>query len=358
MRKFGIFLCITLLFLIIAGQTIDNINYKKELNTVYSPQDLNMASTYTAITISAVGDCTLATDINYAGVGSFDNEVKSVSYDYSHFLKNVRDMLQEDDLTIINFEGTMSQRGERAEKEYSFRGNPEYVNILTTSSVEVANLSNNHTYDYGDVALRDTKATLEENGIIWYEGKNITVTEVKGLKIGFIGVNTQRSADTNNFLTNLEKLKAMNPDLIIASFHWGTERSYVADNSQIAFAHKAIDNGADLVIGHHPHVLQGIEKYNGKYIVYSLGNFCFGGSKNPADKDTMIFRQTFFFDEGKLVPKEDVSVIPCSISSVKERNNYQPTPLLGEEFKRVKDKIIDLSASFGGIEKIKFIEKK
>lgn len=109
-------------------------------------------------------------------------------------------------------------------------------------------------------------------------------------------------------------------------------------------AHSAIDHGADLVLGHHPHVLQGIEVYNGKNIVYSLGNFCFGGNSNPSDKDTMIFQQTFTVQNGELVEDNVTNVIPCSLSSESGRNTYQPTPLEGEEKDRVMAKIEEFSA--------------
>ena len=199
---------------------------------------------------------------------------------------------------------------------------------------------------------------MTENGVVWFEGKNYAITEIDGIKIGLLGINNQNPEHTANFLKTLEKVKKENPDLIIANFHWGVERSLTPEEYQINLAHSAIDNGVDLVLGHHPHVLQGIEKYKGKYIVYSLGNFCFGGNKNPADKDTMIFRQTFLFDGNTLIPKENVSVIPCSISSEKSRNNYQPTPLSGNEFSRIKEKMIKISSGFSGIENINFIEKK
>ena len=102
-----------------------------------------------------------------------------------------------------------------------------------------------------------------------------------------------------------------------------------------------------LPVGHHPHVLQGIEEYQGKYIVYSLGNFCFGANKNPADKDCMIFQQTFTFADGVKQEDKDIRVIPCSISSVKERNDFKPTPATGDEAQRIMDRINEFSAGFG-----------
>lgn len=308
------------------------------------------------LTVTATGDVTLATDASAASSISFVSEVKKTDYDYSHFLSKVKPYLDNDDLTIVNFEGTLSNRGERASKQFAFRGDPEYVKILTSSSVEAANLANNHTRDYGANALNDTKEILSENGITWFLGKDTAIYEVNGINVGLIGFSALSGDSTAEFLKILDSLKESEPDMIIASFHWGQELAHTPNARQIQFAHTAIDNGVDLVLGHHPHVLQGIEKYNGKYIVYSLGNFCFGGNKNPTDKDTMIFKQTFVFEENELINNDIVTVIPCSISSEKGRNNYQPVALQGEEFERVKNKIMTRSADFTGVENITFTE--
>ncbi|MBQ7976018.1 MAG: CapA family protein [Clostridia bacterium] len=303
-----------------------------------------------SIKISAVGDCTLATDVNYGGSGSFVNEVSNQSNDYTYFLKNVKDYFADDNLTIVNFEGTLSENGSRANKQFAFRGKPEYVNILTSASVEAANLANNHTKDYGTVALDDTKQTLTDNNIVNFEGTDVSFFEYDGIKVGLLGINALNDVHRGLLDEAMEKVKAENPNLIIVSFHWGIERATSPSAMQTELAHKAIDNGADLVIGHHPHVLQGIEKYNGKYILYSLGNFCFGGNKNSSDKDTMIFQQTFTFENGELISDDNINIIPCSISSVRNRNNYQPTPLTGNEYERVKNKIVSYSSKLSDAE--------
>ena len=246
----------------------------------------------------------------------------------------------------MNFEGTLSENGERADKQYACRGNPEYVKILTSSSVEAVNLANNHTLDFGTVAFFDTKKIMDENGISNFSGSDVTVREIKGIKVGMIGSNLLTYEDKHNFLKNLEKLKELQPDLIIASFHGGIEREYSPNDIQKQYARLAIDNGADLVIGHHPHVLQGIEKYNGKYIVYSLGNFCFGANRNPADKDCIIFQQTFQFEDGERLAETSARVIPCSVSSVKTRNDYKPTPAKGDEWMRILDRMRTYSEPF------------
>ena len=146
---------------------------------------------------------------------------------------------------------------------------------------------------------------------------------------------------------NIEVLREQNVDLILACCHWGIEKDNYPENYQQQLGRKCIDWGVDLVIGHHPHVLQGVEKYKGKYICYSLGNFCFGGNPNPSDTDTMIFRQTFSFKEGMAARDDNYSIIPCSITSSRSSNNYQPTPLEGEERERVEQKIIERSNKVG-----------
>ena len=138
--------------------------------------------------------------------------------------------------------------------------------------------------------------------------------------------------------------EAEGADVVSVIVHWGIERDAAPNSHQTMLARLAIDEGADLVCGHHPHVLQGIEVYKGKNIVYSLGNFCFGGNSNPSDKDTMIFQQTFTFTKDGMKEDNVTNVIPCSLSSEKSRNNYQPTPATGEEAARILKKIEDRSA--------------
>lgn len=359
MKKFFIFLCSFLIFAIISFQVMEYLLFQSDFNlkhpvtnAVTSPIDEGIVT----ISISAVGDCFFGTDINSAGAGDFNEIIAQNGNDYSYCFKNVKDYFEADDLTVINYEGSISENGVRMDKEFAFRSNPDYVKFLTGSSVEVANLSNNHSRDYGSVALDDTKDILTENGIIYIIGKETAVVEKKGIRIGLIGTNAMRYDENEAFIRNMDLLKAQSPDIIVAVFHWGNERETVPNEEQKKLAYAAIDNGADLVIGHHPHVLQGVEKYNGKYILYSLGNFAFGGNKNPVDKDTMIFNQVFTFRDGKLLGIENASIIPCSISSSDWGNNYQPTPLSGDEFNRVKEKIIERSKDLGGIENINFIE--
>ena len=144
---------------------------------------------------------------------------------------------------------------------------------------------------------------------------------------------------------NIAKVKADGAELIVVIFHWGNETETVPDTNQMTLGRLAIDEGADLVCGHHPHVLQGIDTYKGKNIVYSLGNFCFGGNSSPSDMDTMIFQQTFTVTSEGVQADNVTNIIPCSISSADGYNNYQPTPASGDEASRIKSKIEECSAA-------------
>ncbi len=298
------------------------------------------------ITISSVGDCTLGTDETFAYATGFNAYYDSYGADY--FLKNVRTVFEADDLTIANLEGTFTTSTSRADKQFAFKADPSWVSILTGSSVEAVNVANNHSHDYGEESFEDTLTTLEDAGITYFGYEDMAIEEVEGVKIGLTGIYelAEGAQKAEQVKENIAYLKEQGAQIIVVNFHWGIERDTVPNETQIMLARLAIDEGADLVIGHHPHVLQGIEVYNGKYICYSLGNFCFGGNKNPSDKDTMIFQQTFHISmDGTLEPvsEEDINIIPCSVSSASDKNTYCPTILEGDEADRVLDKIGQLS---------------
>lgn len=297
------------------------------------------------LTVSAVGDCTIGTDEQFDKGSNFD-AFYIVKKDPGYFFQGVRDILAADDLTIINMEGTLTESTTRQDKTFAFKGAPKYTEILTAGSVEAANMANNHSKDYGDQSYTDTIQYLEGAGIATFGYERTAVMDIKGIKVGLVGIYVLADGmeRQQQVIDNIQSVKEQGAQAVIVSFHWGTEKATTPDDTQKALAHIAVDHGADLVLGHHPHVLQGIEQYNGKNIVYSLGNFCFGGNRNPSDKDTMIFQQTFTFENGNLVQDNVTNIIPCSLSSVKEYNDYQPTVLEGSESERVLQKIQELSA--------------
>ena len=255
-----------------------------------------------SITVSMVGDCTLGTDVNFDQSTSFD-AFYQMKNDPGYFFQNVKDIFTADDLTVANMEGTLTTSNDRQQKTFAFKGDPSYTEILTRGGVEATNLANNHSHDYGDQSYEDTIQYLEAAGITTFGYDRTAVMDVKGIKVGLIGIYELKDGlgRQQQVIDTIQEVKDQGAQVIVVSFHWGTEKSNVPDDIQKTLAHLAVDQGADLVVGHHPHVLQGIEKYQGKNIVYSLGNFCFGGNKNPSDKDTMIFQQTFTVENGESI---------------------------------------------------------
>lgn len=299
-----------------------------------------------SLTLSVVGDCTLGTDETFDYDTSLNAYYENYGADY--FLQNVKDIFSADDLTIANFEGTLTDSDEREDKTFAFKAPASYASILTGGSVEAVNTANNHSHDYGDQSFDDTLAALDDAGIVHFGYDETAVMDVKGIKVGLVGIyelydHLEREQQLKD---NIAKVKADGAQLIVVIFHWGNETETVPDSNQTTLGRIAIDEGADLVCGHHPHVLQGIETYKGRNIVYSLGNFCFGGNSSPSDMDTMIYQQTFTIDANGVKKDNVTNIIPCSISSAAYDgyNNYQPTPAEGDEATRILGKINERSS--------------
>lgn len=300
----------------------------------------------TTITISAAGDCTLGTDEGFNYSRSFKGKYNAVQ-DPSYFLQNVQPVFAQDDLTIVNMEGTLTEETTREPKQFAFKGDAEYAKILTSGAVEAANLANNHSFDYGEKSHEDTIAALDAEEIQSFGYERTALMDIKGVKVGLAGVYelAEHIECKQDMLDNIASLKEQGAQIIIVSFHWGQEKENVPNDVQVELAHTAIDNGADLVLGHHPHVLQGIEEYKGKDIVYSLGNFCFGGNSAPSDMDTMIFQQTFTVKDGKLQEDNVTNILPCKISSAYQEgyNNYQPVLAEGEQKEKIFQRLSEYS---------------
>ena len=299
-----------------------------------------------SLTLSVVGDCTLGTDETFDYDTSLNAYYENYGADY--FLQNVKDIFSTDDLTIANFEGTLTDSDEREDKTFAFKAPASYASILTGGSVEAVNTANNHSHDYGEQSFDDTLAALDDAGIVHFGYDETAVMDVKGIKVGLVGIyelydHLEREQQLKD---NIAKVKADGAQLIVVIFHWGNETETVPDSNQTTLGRIAIDEGADLVCGHHPHVLQGIETYKGRNIVYSLGNFCFGGNSSPSDMDTMIYQQTFTIDANGVKKDNVTNIIPCSISSAAYDgyNNYQPTPAEGDEATRILGKINERSS--------------
>lgn len=304
------------------------------------------------LTISAVGDCTFGKDPDFPDATSFDAVYAAQGPAY--FFANVLPYTSSDNLTIGNCEGTFTESTEIQEKSFNFKGPSEYANVFKDGSVEAVTLANNHSFDYSTSGYNDTKVALEEAGITSFGYDRTATYDVDGLKIGLFGVNELDGIEKARSLMiqDIERLQNDGCAVIVGVFHWGIEAEYEPTENQVNLAHEAIDTGCDLVLGSHPHVLQGIEYYKQRYICYSLGNFCFGGNTNPKDYSTMIFQQTFVIKNGQILPgnetRKGARLVPCSVSSASGYNNYQPTPLSGDAAVNLVNQLNSYTALLAG----------
>jgi poly-gamma-glutamate synthesis protein (capsule biosynthesis protein) len=332
------------------------------------PTDGEASDGSTVINISAIGDVALGQDSRIGYEDSFEDVLQKIGSNQDYFFSNVADIFLKDDLTIANLETTLSKETKKAEKfdvpsnNWWFEGDPANAAILKAGGIDVVDLANNHTYDYTETGYGDTREAVKEAGISYFGYSDIAYEKVKGITIALLGFNQLGNVEQG---TDLEELKAMVQEMItqareksqmvIVYFHWGKEYCYTVTESQKELGRFSIDNGADLVLGAHPHVLEPIEKYEGKYIVYSLGNFCFGGNKKPPDFDTAIYQQAYTFGRDKtLVSISDPDITPCSISSSPEINDYKPVIAGDQQKTRVLQKLgrynmVDLESYVGNL---------
>lgn len=301
----------------------------------------------TELVITSVGDCTIGHDDKFAFAQSLPDVLGKNNNDLGYFFKNVADIFKADDITTANLETTFTTANKKAEKEFTFKAPPEYAKAFVLGNIEGVNVSNNHIYDYLQQGFNDTLKSLQAANINYFGEGNKWVIEAKGIKVGYLGYRgfSYDNAFLKKLQGDIEGLKK-EADFVVVNFHWGEEGKYSPNATQKYLAHFSIDKGADLIVGHHPHVIQGLETYKGKTIAYSMGNFAFGGNKNPPDKDTFILQLKLNFTDKKL-DKYAVRVIPCSISSVDYINNYSPKPLAGAKKDAMLQKLNKLSPDLG-----------
>ena len=225
-----------------------------------------------------------------------EHMVKKHGEDFSFPFLNIREKLQSTDLLFGNLESMISDKGRRIGSIYSFRADKDAVNALTYAGFDIVSLANNHTFDYDREAFEETMKLLEENNIS-YTGAGLNKEEAHSptilllgeeTKVGFLGYTEffssyafakENISGITNFSEEQMEIDIKNAknltDFLVVTFHYGDEYQKLPNEKQKKWSKMAIDYGADLVIGHHPHITQSVEKYNGKYIAYSLGNFVF-----------------------------------------------------------------------------------
>ena len=300
------------------------------------------------MTVTCTGDFTIGKDMNHKDI--FSPELKKHDGDINFVMQNVRDLFMDDDLTILNFEGTLTtssfKPSTKTKDDFIFSINPEAVSVLPDNGVEAVSLDNNHVRDHGEEGLADTKSALENAGVLYSTPLETGIFDYKNqIQVAMLSYNCiDRYGDgfkksrfreeyTESFLAHdtfeeavcdeIRKAKELYP-LVIVSFHWGIEKLYTPTDNQIRLGRMAADAGADLIIGNHSHRIQPIEFYNDKFILYSLGNFSFAGNSKPSDMTSIIFQIRYRVKEG-VVTYKDFRVIPIRISSKKDTNNFIPT---------------------------------
>ncbi len=285
------------------------------------------------VTLTAVGDVTIGRNVQSSSK-IFQQEMDRQGGDINFIFRNIKEIFEQDDMTIVNFEGVLAENytspSRKRENSFLFLGDPSYANALRDNSVEVATLENNHMDDFGADGRASTQQALANANVQWADEYNMTVYEVQGLKIAVLAYKTFDYYDTlfSKVPQEVAAAKAEN-DLVVVCFHWGSEKDYAPNGNQQKLGHMTIDAGADLVIGHHSHRINPIEQYNGKYIVYSVGNFSFAGNKKPDDMSTFIFQTRFKIKDGQIVANP-FRIIPCRISSKTDYNDFAPTPYTTE----------------------------
>ena len=342
------------------GIFVDDTQYYADIRAVF-PEEENEAS---KIIINFLGDCTLAcNETDHGGDNTIEAYVARFGADYPFY--RVQHILEQDDLTVANFEGTLHNTNDGyftvPKKTYSFRGDESMVEVLKAGSVEVVSLANNHIGDYGVPGYEDTVRVLNSSGIPWFAcseyGSQTYVYEKDGIRIGFI------SAYISFFWNNLgviqkamNELKSRSCNAIIAVMHGGVEYDKRHDDYQLGLARAFIRYGADLVIGHHPHCLQGYGVVEGVPVYYSLGNFVFGGNARlnttrkgipKSVKYTMILTYALSFDEDGRFLGSRANLIPCRLSEEENVNHYQPYAVLGADgTAAIEEVLYDTKAPF------------
>ncbi|MDO4546630.1 MAG: CapA family protein [Clostridia bacterium] len=292
------------------------------------------------IDVSSAGDATLGGDPRGKSYSRFANLLKKDK----NMLSGLKSIFKRDDLTIINLECTLTNAtSHESGSNYIFKGKPAYAGILKRGGVDVVNIANNHIDDFKDKGMSDTVRAIRKNrmkvcgmgkfAIKTFKRKNVTV------KVGVAGF--AQSVSPSEVRSDINKLKKK-CDIVIATFHWGTEWKYMPSATQKMLARTAINSGADLVTGHHSHVVSGVETYRGRNIAYGLG-MLMSCVRLPDDTDAIIARQRFIVYSDGSIGIGKFQIVPITTTTSNSVNNCHPRILNGARKKAVLQKVKQLS---------------
>ncbi len=273
---------------------------------VYSLNSVNNQSkslSLNTITLTAAGDTTTTNAFNET-INYLKNNSNIDPYD--QIIQYVKNEFTTSDINILNLEEAITNSKIHQQKEYAFASDSAHVKLLKKLNINIVNLANNHFMDYYNKGALDTIQALEDNSIEYCGGgRNIEhASQLKtiyknNITVGFLGYaivgrgsRATIISGTNPYDKEVTQKQISNAkdlcDILVISSHWGKEREYNPSKEQIETAKVFINAGADIILGHHPHVIQEAREYKNKLIFYSLGNFIFGGNTNPTDKNGLI----------------------------------------------------------------------
>lgn len=300
---------------------------------------LTQPSGDTEVLLSFGGDCVLSSDRGEKKEdNSFENMILKQGMAYP--LQNLKEIFGQDDLSLVNLECVLHENeADYVKAMHNFRGLLAYTEILTQGSVEAVNVANNHIFDYGRNGKKATLAALNKANIRYSGYRATDVFEKDGVRIGFAGIRETIYKQTPGQVNReIEALRAQGCHYIVYSMHFGTEYEEKHNALQEKMARAAIDAGANLVIGTHPHVVQGIETYKQGLILYSLGNLVFGGNRFLTTFDGLVAQVNLSLREGQLAEVQ-LSLVPVMTSGDPPRNDFSPRPAAGEDEERILSKI-------------------
>ncbi|MBU8568560.1 CapA family protein [Virgibacillus pantothenticus] len=299
------------------------------------------------ITLSMVGDTSFGTYPEAPKHLQFNTVFEKNNGDNQYVFKNSMPWFHSDDYTVINAESAFTTRTDAQDKKWRIKSDPKYAAFLPASGIEAANLANNHTMDYFAAGYEDTLNAFKKHDVAVFNEDIPLTKSINGIETIFLGYDYRykKSADSylHHIIQDVQKYKKED-NLVIVNMHWGIEYMEIPATYQTKFGHATIDAGADIIIGHHPHRLQSVEKYNGKYIIYSMGDYAFGADPTLKSRQTAIFRLTFAKENNAIVTK-GLRIVPTLENSngSETENNYQPLPVFGKEAKEIVNELVRIS---------------
>ena len=308
-------------------------------NTIPEEQGFLVQEYTGTVRITFLGDCTLGGEEKTRNAWyGFVRQTERNGFAFP--FRNLSALTAKDDLTVANLEGVLSDRDlPKVRKDFNFLGPTAYTEILKAGSVECVTLANNHSHDYDTAGFEDTKKALDTAGISWFAADTMAVwRNDDGLMIGFLGVSGSLSGrKAKDYEKRAECLRSLGCSAVITVMHAGLEYVSAPDGYQRQIVNIAAPYST-LIVGHHPHIVQGYEIRDGVPVVYSLGNCVFGGNTNPRDHDALVLQAELSFREGEPAGMV-LHFYPISVSGEANHNDYSPVFLSGQDAERVLKKM-------------------